>query len=406
MEQETQLTVAADVAKPHIPELDGVRGLAILLVLIWHYVVYPRYDWLYYYAPNTAVAFGLTWSGVDLFFVLSGFLLGGILLDNARAPHYFKAFYVRRACRILPLYFAWLLLFYLLFWFLPGLSSSSSFEWLFARPLPWWSYVSLTQNFIIAKTGDYGANWLGVTWSLAVEEQFYLVLPLLLRFVPRRRLPWLLAGLIITAPLVRWWLFKYHARPVAATYTLTLCRMDELLAGVLCAYLLRLNTVREFLLGRVKLLYGLLAIVVALLGIGILIHRSPTLGFAGLAFGSFGMTVYGYTLLTLLYSGLLLLAVTERRGLVTWICRQSWLRRLGTIAYAVYLFHQVFNGLGHALLRQQGPRLYDWTDALISCAALICMLFAATLSWRWFEKPLIMLGHSVKYSASQPAIKV
>src|SRR5689334_996479 len=116
MEQETRLAIAADVAKPHIPELDGVRGLAILLVLIWHYVVYPRYDWLYYYAPNTAVAFGLTWSGVDLFFILSGFLLGGILLDNARAPHYFKAFYVRRACRILPLYFAWLLLFYLLFW--------------------------------------------------------------------------------------------------------------------------------------------------------------------------------------------------------------------------------------------------------------------------------------------------
>ena len=88
-----------------IPELDGVRGIAILLVVIWHYwialVINDPLSGLY---GAVVKSLYLTWSGVDLFFVLSGFLIGGILLDNREAPGYFKAFYARRVCRIFPLY--------------------------------------------------------------------------------------------------------------------------------------------------------------------------------------------------------------------------------------------------------------------------------------------------------------
>ena len=127
-----------------MPELDGLRGIAILLVLIYHYIV----DILVV-EPGSTGAFLLTcvrlsWSGVDLFFVLSGFLIGGILIDNRLSQNYFKAFYVRRICRIFPLYFFWLFLFCGLllaahFLFLPV-----NLPWLLADPLP----CGLTRHFL------------------------------------------------------------------------------------------------------------------------------------------------------------------------------------------------------------------------------------------------------------------
>lgn len=160
-----------------IAELDGVRGLAIALVLVWHYLASSIDQRV---AADGLVVlskvFALTWSGVDLFFVLSGFLIGGILLDNIDSPTYFRTFYVRRIARILPLYFAWFLLF-LIIVRLGIFRSIPSLEHLFADPLPVWSYVTFTQNFVMTSSYRFGAEWLGVTWSLAIEEQFYLILP-------------------------------------------------------------------------------------------------------------------------------------------------------------------------------------------------------------------------------------
>ena len=126
----------------------------------------------------------LTWSGVDLFFVLSGFLIGGILLDARESPRYFQTFYIRRAYRIFPLYGVMTFLFlmrHLPFRLLPGHFGDVS-----PLTIPWWSYVTLTQNFWMAQQGWYGAVAMAVTWSLAVEEQFYLTIPLLVWKLPSR----------------------------------------------------------------------------------------------------------------------------------------------------------------------------------------------------------------------------
>jgi peptidoglycan/LPS O-acetylase OafA/YrhL len=98
-------------AKARIPELDGLRGLAILLVIVCHYVGNPEHSPLGFLAHRFLLAFTIGWSGVDLFFVLSGFLIGGILLDARDSPNYFRAFYMRRVFRILPIYYLWTLFF-------------------------------------------------------------------------------------------------------------------------------------------------------------------------------------------------------------------------------------------------------------------------------------------------------
>src|SRR5271165_1527721 len=96
-----------------IPELDGLRGIAIGLVILCHYVGNPGHSALGFWPNRLLLAFTVGWSGVDLFFVLSGFLIGGILLDARTSPNYFRTFYLRRAHHILPIYYAWILLYVL-----------------------------------------------------------------------------------------------------------------------------------------------------------------------------------------------------------------------------------------------------------------------------------------------------
>src|SRR5947209_6904169 len=167
----------------HYLELDGLRGLAILMVVSFHYNLAPF----------------LGGVGVDLFFVLSGFLLGGTLLDKREASNYFKAFYTRRVCRIFPLYFLSLFLFVILLLAAPftlgWLLFGDSIRFLLGDPLPLWSYFTFTQNFAMVDQGVWGIPWLGHAWSLAVVEQFYLILPVLIRFVSREKLPYVFAAL-------------------------------------------------------------------------------------------------------------------------------------------------------------------------------------------------------------------
>lgn len=157
------------ISEKRIPELDGVRGIAILLVLLWHFtgmLVDPSQGDVQYLAWRYLI-FGRT--GVDLFFVLSGFLIIGILVDNRDSPNYLTTFYARRALRILPPYLILVGACWLLFKVL-----NARAEAYFGRELPLWSLLTFTQNWVMASTNSYGATLSGGTWSLAIEEQFYL----------------------------------------------------------------------------------------------------------------------------------------------------------------------------------------------------------------------------------------
>ena len=206
-----------------IPQLDAIRGIAVVLVFLHNTDSFPSLH-LQWISANG-------WMGVDLFFVLSGFLITGILLDSKESVGYFRNFYARRCLRIWPLYYSALLFMFVIVPLLRPSEAHTIFE---ARSSPWWSYPIFLQNFLIpiptAATG-----LLGVTWSLAVEEQFYVVWPLVVRFCNRSQLRNIAIAVICLSPVLRF----YLARHQVEIYSNTFCRLDGLMAGALLALALR-----------------------------------------------------------------------------------------------------------------------------------------------------------------------
>jgi peptidoglycan/LPS O-acetylase OafA/YrhL len=133
-------------------------------------------------------------------------------------------FYFRRVCRIFPLYYVLVGSFSLLT--AVSFSKDPSFWWLFRDPMPLWSYATFSQNIFMGMHGDEGANWLNMTWSLAVEEQFYLFIPFMIYFLPRRTLVCVLIIAVLTAPFLRWISPGLHAfvdTPPMATSNSSTC---------------------------------------------------------------------------------------------------------------------------------------------------------------------------------------
>jgi peptidoglycan/LPS O-acetylase OafA/YrhL len=371
-----------------IPELDGIRGIAIGMVLIFHYfqgALIARPGSLPAYLQAAA---RLSWSGVDLFFVLSGFLIGGILLDARKATNYFQVFYTRRFFRIVPIYFAVLLA-------LPALisvgqwSHPGNFAWFrLGDPLPWYSYWTFTQNFWMAHVGSLGSDGLSMTWSLAVEEQFYLTLPLFLRLMSPR---WFIRGVLLaicTAPLLRMALHLFWPHNWIPSSVLMPCRADALLLGVLAAILMRNVRWRERM--RCSNLFFPISLSVFSLGIAFLTLKPPN------GNGSLMVTV-GFTWLALSYTVFLLFALTHPNSLVSRVLRLKGLGWLGAIAYGTYLLHQPVQGLLFGYFRGEAPAITGGYTLLTTLLALLLTLVIARLSWRFFELPLMRVGHRSRY---------
>jgi peptidoglycan/LPS O-acetylase OafA/YrhL len=376
-----------------IPELDGMRGVAIGTVLVFHYFQVPHVTQHGSVASVVLFPFRLGWSGVDLFFVLSGFLIGGILLDARDATNYFRVFYTRRFFRIVPIYAVILLLFPVLSAF-ANHASSKPFEWLYDSPMPWYSYWTFTQNFWMAHSGVFGANALGVSWSLAVEEQFYLTLPLLVRVLSRRALVAVVAFGALFAPLLRTAIFNHNPNHAIAAYVLMPCRADALLLGVLAAILLRDPVWKERIARARRFFYLEFALLLA--GLLYFAWKSSYLG------SRLAVTT-GYSWLALFYASVLLYALTQPSSLLARALRISWLRWLGSIAYGAYLIHDVALGLAYAYGWNSSPIINSMPTLLTALAALAFTIGVAWLSWRYFEGPLVRHGHRARYKFSPRA---
>jgi peptidoglycan/LPS O-acetylase OafA/YrhL len=377
-----------------IPELDGVRGLAILLVLIEHYIRDAARIPLTRLESWALVPFRLAWSGVDLFFVLSGFLIGGILLDAKSAENFYVTFYGRRVFRIFPLYYLWLGI------FLVVLTLANDFHTgpfvqtqvlrtLFNTDLPLWPYPFFAQNFAISLHGTTGAMWLGITWSLAVEEQFYLLLPLAIRNLSSKGILRLVCGAIAIAPVLRV-VFLRLSTGYLPSYTLLPCRADALGYGVLIAILVRSKQAWNWIASHRGHLYSAFFV----LGIGVcLLTRLP---FASPLFMGLGFSMLGA-----FYAALLLLVIVNPGPGERLLFRWRPLMRLGKVAYAVYIFHAGISFLVHGFILGREPIVDGWTSILVTMFSLATVLLLANTSWRLMEQPLIRHAHAkFRYSFS------
>ena len=361
----------------HIAALDGVRGLAVLIVFSFHYAGGTHSS----FTPMRL--FGLLnkggWSGVVLFFVLSGFLITGILWDSFGDPHWWRKFFARRSLRIFPLYYLALLL--VLFAAAVSHTGVAALHSLWVPAL----FLEDFPHFGVVTDNIPSPLLIFHLWSIAVEEQFYLLWPWLLFLFARRRSPQsrrhamlLCAGLFLVSLLFR--VFIWSTRADANFYNHHIVtQAGALVAGAWLALAYRgPEWPRVLRAAPVVAACGLLGFL-----------------FVGLSSHDFGagtrlMMIVGLPSISLFFFGLIALAL--RQGLIARLFSTGWLRWLGSISYGVYVFHMLFlNGYAGAeeyLVGHKGLMLRNTVLLLFAASGTLA---AALLSWNLFEKRILGL---------------
>lgn len=380
-------TSTAVGARRHVPALDAVRGLAILLVLAYHF----RGD----VGPASALDSGLFallragGLGVDLFFVLSGFLITGILHDTPRDHRYFRDFYIRRTLRIFPLYYATL---FLAFVVLPRLAPAAARTYEHSIPHQFWLWTYLANVFVAVKEA-YVLTGFNHFWSLAVEEHFYLVWPFVIYMCNRQQAMRVCVACFIGALAFRLGLVLSGDHPISP-YVLTPCRMDALAAGGWLALAIRGSRGLQGLEAPARIGFVPCAAVAA----------------ACFCWKSGGGPMDAFTLVvrpalsTWLFGTVLILALAAAPG--GWHAR-FWnsriLRFFGKYSYGLYVFHYPLISTFEAWFRIS--RLTSLTGSPVLARVLFiglctgCTLILALLSWNLFEKHVLkfkdrLAGHA------------
>jgi peptidoglycan/LPS O-acetylase OafA/YrhL len=354
-----------EVTDRYVPQLDGYRALAILLVLAMHFWRWPPGH------PILTGIFGGGWIGVDLFFVLSGYLITRILLRDKERPAYYRNFYVRRALRIFPLGYA-VMIFTLL---VRPLISSDPDLLQSVRDSAW--YLFYASNIVLAMRGFHGT--LGVTWSLAVEEQFYLIWPALVRWLSVERMKALCIGIIVVAPVLRALVFPLLGWRWC--FTFTPLRADAFAWGAVIA----LGSV-EFFKRFARLILALsLAITVPALALG-LFEREL-----------WWVSAVGYTITGMGAAAGLWLTLQARRG---WLAVAP-LRYVGKVSYGIYLLHGT---CAIAVSRFFPVEEGVWQSIEFVVVGSAFSIGAATLSYRYFETPFLRLKDRFTSSSPGPVL--
>jgi peptidoglycan/LPS O-acetylase OafA/YrhL len=352
-------------------QLDGLRAIAVLAVIAQHTLPMPA-------------ALNIGRLGVRLFFVLSGFLITGILLrSKVKSPdgpakwYALRSFYVRRLLRIFPLY-------YLVIGVALVLALGPARAYVV-------SLLSYTSNLQGAAEGHFLAAPLGHFWSLAVEEQFYMLWPTFILFLPWRSLPYAVATMIVAGPISRFFVLRWTGNHVSAQLVTTSC-LDTLGGGALLALLAHRDSLGSALRERLGWLcaVGGIALLAALV-----VMRVMNTGYTP-------YVVLEDTASTLMFVALVHRAATGFRGWAGGLLEWRPLVYVGTISYGVYVFHNIVptaallpQRLGISLALPTGEGLGMFLFVTVVTITL------ATISWWLFERPVNRLKEYFPYATKQ-----
>jgi len=340
----------------HIKQLDGLRGIAILFVLAFHFF---NYGFLYPY-------FSFGWAGVDLFFVLSGFLITGILLDTRLNRGFYKTFLIRRALRILPLYYGVLLVFAF---------ASPHFgptTWFKDYQIYFWTHTS---NYLFLEKGFFRP--LGHFWSLAIEEQFYVVWPLLIWVLRANHLLIISALLIIGGIVIRW----SFSNPIL-TYGNPLAHMDGLLLGGVAAILIRKKRVAVFKYTNVVFLISIVLVAVYTMACTLILGFGESEAFMRLPLT--------FTIISLAFVMILLMSL--RHSFIAKSLSKRLLVFFGKYSYGMYIFNSIFF---HVSNWAGVDRLPDNQKLIAYSAVFIFTILVSFLSYELFESKFLNLKYKI-----------
>ncbi|MFN7981773.1 MAG: acyltransferase [Vicinamibacterales bacterium] len=377
---ETSAQTARVQLSGHLPGLDGVRGLAIVMVLATHFVGGATAHTLLQRLVVKAAGYGLL--GVDLFFVLSGFLITGLLVRAKGRPNYFRNFYARRTLRIFPLYYGVLAGLFLV---LPRLTTVTPMLAEAAKHQAWlWTYTS---NFYLAHVSDWNTlTYVNHFWSLAVEEHFYLLWPLVVFSFSRPTLERICIGVILVGLAMRIGL-AWSGMSELSISVLTPCRVDSLCAGGLLAIVAHRDEGRDA--GRLVER----ALPAALLFGGLIVAVS-----AWCALTDLGVTTLHQvrdSLYALFFGAVVLLSLRPGHSFFSRAFQNRTLRFLGKYSYGLYVYHAILLWYftdTHVEARFDALLGNHWlTMIAVAVVGTAISVAVAMLSFHLFEKHLLSL---------------
>ncbi len=354
-------------AENYIPQLDGLRGIAILMVV-----------WFHYSAGFAFFSFG--WSGVDLFFVLSGYLITGRLLPYLSDKKIFRKFYWNRFVRIIPLYFGFLILFFAGWFLFASPQSLASYRYYHNH---WYAFFLFFQNWAFILNYQMSPGGLAHLWSLAVEEQFYLFLPMFLFLLKeRKKILYASVFLIIVIVICRSIFFYFFLtnKGYEIIYWNTFFRLDSFLTGLI----LFITIENKITLPKFSLFLKYTAC------LSMIILFMELIVFRNAYAGSFFYLTAGYTAVAVTYAFLIYITLVKKNKIISSITNNIFFKHTGKISYSIFIFHLPVYTLLLGLLNKLNLsyHLSINSNSLLIINGLCCLpitYLLSHLSYKYYE---------------------